>query len=1172
MASQQKLSQSLLNYNELEEEEKVAVQESSGPLRIVIDRDATDTIEKQESESPLSSTLFSIAEQTEDDGKNAKLGVFDAIASGIGSSVVGPFNPERLYKDIEPYPVEAFSPRLRPIYLASKSAADNIAIGALMSIPIFRGARFASTYRGAAQQAAQNIRLREGTGTFIDKFTDIAKPMIDAAASSPGAVVMAELGAIAGGAQMRAFSEMAFPGNETAGVLSEMAGAFVNPAGAFVRGVGGATNGIVGVAKRLSGKGRFDSAAEWIRLNAINNNEDPNELLAAYRAGRYAEIPSLPGYGIESPTLNSVWKFAAKKDPDLRNIDRARLEDFQRNLFQQIDGMIASGDPMAIRMAEQMRRDYFDQQAQRLMDNALTEAEAAVSRITRNASPEEAARAAREASDSVKAELTEIAAWATQVQNEMWPKALRQLDMSPAQLQELDVEELYSGTMDIVLKINERALPGEEIGTTFTRLYGSDVGKSLQRLSEIETPQPREMYNLVKTINDSITTAQNLGNATRVQALSEAKEAILNDIYQLDPTLLGAAMDFTRAYRGVFERTFAATAVPRTDAQKARATSGALLDATFSGKPAKRLANVEALENAADFNVPDAPQRVPTGWKVRNDIEAYILSNASKFVKNGRVDAAALARFVESNREVIARYPDTAEILKSAESTELALRELERSQDLINRNVANVNVFNRVMDATPDTINRVMTDIFTSDRENVAQQVSTLIRDQYKDQPDKITAAREGFVASIIEQATLRSKNSENGINYLRFREILSEDTIDVLVKNNLLSSDSAERLNSILNRGAEIQRAIDNPAEMAIDLGDIDMTALALARGLGAQSYRKLMGLLGLGEGAGPSLVIAQAGANAFERKLAWDPFGKVTEVIIEAHKNPEMYERLLARAASLNDKVTAKRNLKSISNAFYAAGITPDYTEEELDYIFGGVETLAQNVGELADTVAWEARETVKDLITDPADTEFLGFDTPKDQAIMIKNLADLEGDTRRAYVPRSSSNRENRNRSGVTIGRGVDLGNLNLAESNLSPELYQKVQKYYGVYGKEAELLLKENPLRLTVEEIEDLNNAAYNIHRRELGEQFQRFSGTAFEELSPGQKSVLMSVKYQYGNLPQRTPNFWRYVTNKDWEKAIQELENFGDAFPTRRKKEAAILKREMESNPEFYQTS
>lgn len=121
-----------------------------------------------------------------------------------------------------------------------------------------------------------------------------------------------------------------------------------------------------------------------------------------------------------------------------------------------------------------------------------------------------------------------------------------------------------------------------------------------------------------------------------------------------------------------------------------------------------------------------------------------------------------------------------------------------------------------------------------------------------------------------------------------------------------------------------------------------------------------------------------------------------------------------------------------------------------------------------------------------------------------------------------------------------------------------------------GKAAELLLKESPLRLTVEEIQNLNNAAYTVHRKELGEQYQKSAGVPFENLSPAQKSVLMSLKYQYGSLPERTSKFWGYATANDWQGVIDELNDFGDNFPTRRKKEAAMLEREMKNNPEYYQ--
>ena len=63
---------------------------------------------------------------------------------------------------------------------------------------------------------------------------------------------------------------------------------------------------------------------------------------------------------------------------------------------------------------------------------------------------------------------------------------------------------------------------------------------------------------------------------------------------------------------------------------------------------------------------------------------------------------------------------------------------------------------------------------------------------------------------------------------------------------------------------------------------------------------------------------------------------------------------------------------------------------------------------------------------------------------------------------------------------------------------------------------------------------------------------------FGQLTDAQKTVITSVLFQYGS-PRRTPNFWRKVTNQDWAGAEAELRNFGDKYPTRRNKEADLLK-------------
>jgi hypothetical protein len=38
----------------------------------------------------------------------------------------------------------------------------------------------------------------------------------------------------------------------------------------------------------------------------------------------------------------------------------------------------------------------------------------------------------------------------------------------------------------------------------------------------------------------------------------------------------------------------------------------------------------------------------------------------------------------------------------------------------------------------------------------------------------------------------------------------------------------------------------------------------------------------------------------------------------------------------------------------------------------------------------------------------------------------------------------------------------------------------------------------------------------------------------------------------------TPTFWRQITTGDWQEAYQNLRNFGDSYPTRRREETRKL--------------
>ncbi|HED35639.1 MAG TPA: hypothetical protein ENJ08_15710 [Gammaproteobacteria bacterium] len=64
---------------------------------------------------------------------------------------------------------------------------------------------------------------------------------------------------------------------------------------------------------------------------------------------------------------------------------------------------------------------------------------------------------------------------------------------------------------------------------------------------------------------------------------------------------------------------------------------------------------------------------------------------------------------------------------------------------------------------------------------------------------------------------------------------------------------------------------------------------------------------------------------------------------------------------------------------------------------------------------------------------------------------------------------------------------------------------------------------------------------------------------FKDLPAQAQTVIASVSYQYGTLSTKAPKFWAEVIVQDWEAAIKILNKFGDKYPTRRKKEAALLK-------------
>ena len=153
----------------------------------------------------------------------------------------------------------------------------------------------------------------------------------------------------------------------------------------------------------------------------------------------------------------------------------------------------------------------------------------------------------------------------------------------------------------------------------------------------------------------------------------------------------------------------------------------------------------------------------------------------------------------------------------------------------------------------------------------------------------------------------------------------------------------------------------------------------------------------------------------------------------------------------------------------------------------------------------------------------------------------------------------------RSGVTVGTGVDIGQMSVADIqalDITLDLKQKLQPYTGLIQQDAAHLLSTRPLRLTEYEANALDRVVAQNTVERVAHRFNTaVPGNSFAELPPDIRTVVADLAYQYGpNLAQRMPDVWSDLTEGRWDSATQKLRNFGDRYPTRRNTEADLLQR------------
>ena len=165
----------------------------------------------------------------------------------------------------------------------------------------------------------------------------------------------------------------------------------------------------------------------------------------------------------------------------------------------------------------------------------------------------------------------------------------------------------------------------------------------------------------------------------------------------------------------------------------------------------------------------------------------------------------------------------------------------------------------------------------------------------------------------------------------------------------------------------------------------------------------------------------------------------------------------------------------------------------------------------------------------------------------------IKELEGFELKGYVPEDKDGVLGK--SGVTIASGFDVGQRNEQDLVGLPEDIQIALKpYLGLKKEAAVKKLEKDPLTLTNDQAQIVNEFAKKTTMNKLKKQWKEKTGTDFELLPKNKATPIASVAFQYGNLETKTPNFWEQVTTNSWDDAKKNLADFGDDYKTRRKEE------------------
>tara|TARA_Y100000310_G_scaffold321795_1_gene379939 strand:- start:36 stop:3209 length:3174 start_codon:yes stop_codon:yes gene_type:complete len=807
------------------------------------------------------------------------------------------------YPDLESFPEDQRLPAI---------AGEVFGGGGVIGASTIRLAR--SGWRMAAPEAGSFLPK---TRSFV---SNLLNRILTTAEKHTGTFVVGEVGGMTGASIGGMAAETAAPGSTGVRISGEIAGGFLNP----LRIASSFGKKVVAVWSdaffKVTSAGQETRAARILQDFIEEAGEDP-VLLA-----RLLDDAGLPDLGPQtaaqktgSPALAVIEARLAEMSGSFSVEAKQLYEANLRNIDAMIKTLRGTSDPGALKVAAELKRIKFQQTLALLVANAEENVQKAAARIAGD-TPGARSSISEKAHKALGGALEE----ARKVESEFWAAIDDTVRVNPD-----DIIKEYE-------QLLREMLPDEKLPSVIRNFVKrlSKEGKRLKKEGADPTVSMGEVILLRKRALALAREALANNKFSDARAYGHIAESVLDALdttfaRQADGAVKEAydtARTFSRELNDTFTRTFAGTALQKGPTGASRVPPELMLDRALATGAQARDMRLRELEEATRFlSRPEFADVADTGQIL--DIMIHAQEDVIRLAAADMIDpithlpsAPRLAKFIKDNAELLKRFPNIKKDLKAAVKSSQKLKDVQRIVDGGSRVADKKAAFS----AAAKVENSVHAVTSAVKGKNPVRELKALAKLAHTS-----AEALEGMRASIFDHA-MGEATIGGRLDYKALRRALFDpinpgqpSLVDIMESSLVLDGPSVKRITRLLDEADKVTAVATVSSRGAEDiLGEADMFVDLITRAAGSTAATFLSKKAGM-SGAGPSLVIAQAGSRVARRLMDKVPRGRVRDVLIEAAMSNEFMAMLLRKPLTTAQKMEWSRQVHAyaLQAGFFAS-----------------------------------------------------------------------------------------------------------------------------------------------------------------------------------------------------------------------------------------------------------